>query len=193
MNYFQIKIVNSTTPFVSTAASKGSFILDFPNLDAGELRIVRYQATGLNSGVSPLFVSFSGGAFNTSPIISASNDQNFYRGSSLEFMLPVNYDPSGNGNSAWEFQNPIVIATGDNLTTGSRVIQYTINDISGAPYNLGALMLVLDYIPVSRYNPIPGDRQVKQKEFSELISRNQSFRSTDNYDSLVPRNGYSNM
>jgi hypothetical protein len=193
MNYIQIKIINNSSPFVSTFASKGVITLDSNNLDAGELRIVRYQAVGLNSGNSPIFISFTSGALNTSPVITGSNVDNFYRGSSTEFMLPTIYDPSSNGNSSWEFNTPLVIMSGDNLMNGSRQIQYQVLDLNGNYYNLGSLVITMEYIPVSRYNPRPGDRQITQKEKSELVSRNQFFRSTTNFDPNVNYSGYSNM
>lgn len=191
-SYFQLKIVNTSNPFVPSAVSKGTIKIDFPSLDSGVIRIVRYQALGLNSGTSPIYISFPTGAFNTSPVISGVNDPTVYRGSSTEFMLPIDVDPTLNGNSNKEFNNPIVIMSGDNLTNGSREINYEIRDIRGNLYNLAAIVLTLDYIPISRYNPKPGDRQVKQSENSELVSRGQFFRPLNNFSSEVPHTGFSN-
>jgi hypothetical protein len=181
----QIKIFNNSTPFSPTAASSGTIKLNMSLADSGVLRIVRYQARDLFSFPSPMFLSFTSGSFNTSPVINGSNNPNNIS-SSTEFVIPT----IANVNSSWEFTTPIEIMSGDNLTNGSREINYSIRDSSGLPYGFGSIILVLDFVPASRYNAEIGTRQVKDKEYRELVTRNQRFFpfSSEN----VPHDGYVN-
>lgn len=170
----QLKIINNSNPFNPTFASSGTIKLNMPFADSGALRIVRYQGLNVFSSPTPIFISFSSGAINTSPVINGSNDFNNI-GSSTEFMLPVVPDVTGGLNSSWEFDTPIEIMSGDNLTNGSREIHYNVRDQFGNPYGFGALFIVLDFIPVSRYNSEIGGRQVKPTEYKEVVARNHQF------------------
>lgn len=184
----QLKILNTSNPFVATAASRGTIKLNMSIPDSGVLRILRYQAANLSSAGSPIYISFASGALNTSQVINGSNNQTFIN-SSTEFMLPVNPIVAANGltNSLYEFCTPIEIMSGDNLTNGSKEINYEVLDVFNKPYGFGALVLTLDFIPSSRYNAEVGSRQVKNKTFTETVSRNQIWEPHSNEH--VPRNG----
>lgn len=155
--------------------NNGAIKLNFGDLDGGQVRIVRYQAMGIVA-MSPIYITF--GVLPTTSCIAGTNDAANAPVTSSEFMLPITAVP----NSAWEFTNPIHIMQGDNLTTGTKEIVYSLRDFAGLPYQLTSLALTLEYTPVNRHNPMSGDRQIKTKENFETLSRNQVFTTHYGFD-----------
>lgn len=171
-------------------SAKGSVVLNFTNMDSSTLRIVRYQATGITA-ISPLYISFTSGSFNTSTVIEGTNNTQTTNTFSTKFMLPV----TALNNSSYEFNNPIVIMSGDNLTNASRILEYEVTDFQGNRAVFANLFITLDMIPVSRYNPKPGDRAIDNREPKEMVTRNELFYPSfySLFDPKVPHIGYSNM
>lgn len=168
---------------------KGTITLNFGNIDSSVIRILRYQICGILIATDPFYIKFKSGSFNTSQVIEGTNNPAAINTYSTEFMLPV----TGLPNATYEFQTPLPIMIGDNLTNASRLIDYEITDYNGNSVQFTRLFMTLDIIYPSRYNPKPGDREINQKENFETVSRNEYFRPFWGFDSSVSHNGYDNM
>lgn len=185
---YKIFFCEMATINIKLNRSKGTIVFNFHDLDNSELKIVRYQANGLTSDL-PIYIKFNSGNMGVSPVYGGTNDPSNINVYSNEFMLPVSSIP----NSNWEFNNPIFVMRGDNLSNASRQLDYEIADFNGNPIVFQLLCLTLEVIQPSRYNPELGKRLIKPVENMEVVSRNQLFNDFLNFDQRVPHNGYNNM
>jgi hypothetical protein len=168
--------------------NRGTVRFNFGSQDGGCLKIVRYQAIGL-TGNSPIFVSFAGSGLPTSAVMGGSNNPALSV-TSTEFPLPVIVTPTG--DSAWEFHSPIVVMDGDNLMTETREWNYYINDFNGNPLDISNLLLILEFAPRSRYNSVPGKREIEEFVRKQMISQTQFFHPDQGFSKGVPHGGYWN-
>lgn len=168
----QQPIVTRSLMVLKIDSNNGAIRLNFQNGDAGHLRIVRVQVTGVTSS-SWLWISFGGG-ISTLPVLTGSNNQNAFI-NSQQYPLPISIEIVGGNVSNYELQTPMCIMGADTLTSNNPLLEYKITDSNGLPAVFDTMTIVLDYVPCSQYNKVTGDRRISENIATTVTERRQNF------------------
>lgn len=159
-------------------SSSGTIKLNFPNDDAGHLRIRSFQVIGVTA-TSWMFINFNNIA--TLPISAGTNNPNTIIVNSGAYPLPIVVQP--NNISTWDFHIPLEVMGGDNLMTLNQLIEYQITDSSGNPYpSFTSMTMILDFIPRSQFNNIAGDRMISNTLKTNKTERHENFSVITGFD-----------